>query len=83
MIPLTEPAWMKSSAVARRLGLETDTLKKWRAQGKGPKGWRRVRPTVVMNPVAEVLRFEMQWHEPPQLNDANPHTTKGRVLIAD
>ena len=83
MIPLTEPAWMKSSAVARRLGLETDTLKKWRAQGKGPKGWKRVSPTVVMYPVAEVLHFEKQWHEPALLNDANPHTTKGRVLIAD
>ena len=62
MIPLTETAWLKSSAVARRLGIETDTLKKWRAQGKGPKGWKRVSRTVVMYPVADVLQFEQTWH---------------------
>ena len=84
MIPLTEPAWMKSSAIAHRLGLETDTLKKWRSQGKGPKGWKRISRTVVMYPVAEVLRFEKQWHEPVQLHEANQHSPmKGGAHIAD
>lgn len=83
MIPLAEAAWMKSSAVARRLGLQTDTLKKWRAQGKGPKGWKRISPTVVMYPVSEVVQFEERWHEPTQLNEADSHTVKGGVHLAN
>jgi transposase-like protein len=80
MIALTETAWMRSSAVARRLGLETDTLKKWRSQAKGPKGWKRVSPTVVMYPVAEVLQFETTWHDAHQLNELNPHVKRGVQL---
>jgi transposase-like protein len=80
MIAHTETAWMRSSAVARRLGLATDTLKKWRSQEKGPKGWKRVSPTVVMYPVAEVLQFEKTWHEAHQLNESNPHSNRGIQL---
>lgn len=53
--------WMQSPAVARRFGVKTGTLNKWRQQGKGPKGWKRISPTVVVYPVFEVLKFEQQW----------------------
>jgi hypothetical protein len=56
-----EAGWMQSKAVAKLLGVKTNTLKKWRGQGKGPKGWKRVAPTVVMYPVAEVNDFQHQW----------------------
>ena len=54
--------WMRSSAVACRLGIKTDTLKKWRAQGKGPSGWKRTSATAVMYTVTTVLQFEEKWH---------------------
>ncbi len=75
---LTETAWMKSSAVARRLGIETCTLKKWRTQGKGPKCWRRVSSTVVMYPVSELLKFEETWHGPQPINSLNLRGPGGR-----
>ena len=55
--------WLQSRAVARFFGVKTDTLKHWRAQGKGPQGWRRVSPTVVMYPVSEVKKFHEQWSQ--------------------
>jgi len=82
MIALTEVAWMKSSAVAQRLGIQTGTLKKWRAEGKGPKGWRRISRTVVMYPVAEVLRFEQTWHEFESASGPKLHSVGG-VAIAN
>jgi len=54
---------MQSPAVAMRFGVKTGTLNKWRQQGKGPKGWKRVSPTVVVYPVSEVRRFEEQWEQ--------------------
>lgn len=53
--------WMLSPAVARRFGIKTGTLNKWRQQDRGPKGWKRVSRTVVAYPVSEVLKFEQQW----------------------
>lgn len=45
---------MQARAVAKRLGIKTDTLKKWRRAGRGPRGWRKSGKTVVLYPVAEV-----------------------------
>lgn len=45
---------MQARAVARRIGIKTDTLKKWRRTGRGPRGWKRVGKTVVLYPVREV-----------------------------
>lgn len=56
-----DSGWMRSGAVAARLGLKTGTLRKWRTEGRGPAGWRRVSPTCVMYPVSGVLEFEASW----------------------
>jgi hypothetical protein len=53
--------WMQSGAVATRLGVKTGTLRKWRSEGRGPTGWRRVSATCVMYPVNSVLKFEAAW----------------------
>ena len=55
--------WMRSGAVAARLGLKTGTLRKWRSEGRGPAGWRRVSATSVMYPVNSVLKFEASWRK--------------------
>jgi len=48
---------IKASEVARRIGVKTGTLGKWRRQGKGPKGWYALSATVVVYPESEVQRF--------------------------
>lgn len=53
--------WMLSGAVAKRLGVKTSTLKKWRSTGKGPSAWRRVSKTVVVYLVSGVSEFERTW----------------------
>jgi hypothetical protein len=55
--------WMRSGAVAARLGLKTGTLRKWRSEGRGPTGWSRVSATCVMYPVSSVLKFEASWRK--------------------
>jgi hypothetical protein len=62
-VPVHDEGWMQSPAVAKRFGIQTGTLNKWRQHGKGPQGWKRVSPTVVVYPVSEVLKFEAQWKE--------------------
>lgn len=61
--PIVERGWLQSGAVAKLFGMKTGTLKKWRAAGKGPRGWKRVAPTVVMYPVTEVVRFHERWQQ--------------------
>lgn len=56
-----DSGWMRSGAVAARFGLKTGTLRKWRTEGRGPAGWRRVSRTCVMYPVSSVLEFEASW----------------------
>lgn len=47
-----------SSAVAARLiGIRTQTLAKWRCQGKGPTGWVRVSDTHVTYELRAVQAF--------------------------
>lgn len=48
---------IKASEVARRIGVKTGTLGKWRRQGKGPKGWYALSATVVVYPETEVQQF--------------------------
>jgi transposase-like protein len=43
--------------VARRIGIKTATLAKWRCLGKGPQGWIQVSPTHVTYPRSEVEKF--------------------------
>jgi len=59
---LNGSGWMLSSAVARRLGIKTDTLKHWRLVGKGPRVWRRTSRTTVHYSISSVIEFEMNWH---------------------
>ena len=60
--------WMLAPAVAKRFGIQTGTLKKWRQQGKGPRGWKRIAPTVVVYPVDEVQKFDAKWRDTPKPN---------------
>jgi predicted site-specific integrase-resolvase len=46
-----------SAEVARRLGIRTQTLAKWRMEGKGPKGWIYLSATRVAYPEEEVDVF--------------------------
>ena len=43
--------------LARRLGVKTATLAKWRQLGRGPRGWIRVSETFVVYPLDEVEMF--------------------------
>jgi hypothetical protein len=54
----TDDLWMQSRDVAKRLGIKTQTLAKWRLMGKGPQGWKRVAPNVVLYPASAVREYE-------------------------
>jgi hypothetical protein len=49
--------YLPSTAVARRLGIKTQTLAVWRCKGKGPKGWIHISATRVAYPEEEVEVF--------------------------
>ena len=51
-------AVVPATALARRLGLRTGTLGKWRRLGKGPGGWYYQSNTRVVYPLAEIESFE-------------------------
>ncbi len=57
---------IKASEVARRIGVKTATLGKWRRQGKGPKGWYALSATVVVYPELEVQRFLREQQAQPE-----------------
>ena len=42
---MSGPNYLPSGVVARRLGIKTQTLAKWRMEGKGPRGWFHLSPT--------------------------------------
>lgn len=50
--------FVAASDLARRWGLKTETLGKWRWIGKGPKGWKYQSKTRVVYPLAEVEKYE-------------------------
>lgn len=49
--------------VAKILGIQTSTLRKWRQRGKGPRDYRRLGATVVVYRRASVEEFirEVGW----------------------
>jgi predicted DNA-binding transcriptional regulator AlpA len=46
--------YVLAPVVARKLGVKTATLAKWRQHGRGPRGWVRYSPTAVAYPTHEV-----------------------------
>ncbi len=48
---------ISSTDAARLIGVRTQTLAKWRWQGKGPSGWVRISATHVTYAMAEVKKF--------------------------
>ena len=48
---------ISSQAAARMIGIKTQTLAKWRCQGKGPVDWILVTPTLVTYSVGSVRAF--------------------------
>jgi len=48
---------ISSAEVAKRIGIKTQTLAKWRWPGRGPGGWLEVSPTHVTCPLREVEEF--------------------------
>src|ERR1035438_9319844 len=47
-----------ATALAKRWGMKTGTLSKWRRLKKGPRGWYALSPTYIVYPLEEVERFE-------------------------
>src|SRR5437763_958047 len=45
---------ISSTDAARLIGIRTQTLAKWRWQGKGPAGWVRISPTHVTYPLSAI-----------------------------
>jgi len=68
---------IKASEVARRIGVKTGTLGKWRRQGKGPKGWYALSATVIVYPETEVQKFlrEHQANLERRAQAASAHLT--------
>ena len=48
---------ISSTDAARLIGVRTQTLAKWRWQGKGPSGWVRISPTHVTYPLRAIEKF--------------------------
>lgn len=55
-----EPNFVRSSEAARRLGVRTKTLARWRHRGVGPSGWLRLSPTMTVYPMASLAAFMEQ-----------------------
>lgn len=49
--------YVKSSEAARRLGVTTKTLAKWRCARKGPAGWIYASATMTLYPEIELEAF--------------------------
>lgn len=52
-----ETNFVRSSVAARKLGVRTRTLAKWRQRGAGPKGWVRLSPTMTLYPEWGLAEF--------------------------
>jgi len=48
---------ISSAAAAKLIGIKTQTLAKWRWQGRGPRGWVQVSTTHVTYQLREVEEF--------------------------
>ena len=53
---MSSSEYLTAPQLAKRWGLHTDTLKRWRDAGKGPAYFRT--PGFVLYPLAEVERYE-------------------------
>lgn len=53
----TGSGYISAQVVARRFGIKTGTLSKWRSSGRGPKGWLHLSATRVVYPEAAVDEF--------------------------
>ena len=61
--------WITSSEAARRLGVRTKTLAKWRHQRKGPEGWIYASATLTLYPESALEAFiEEQAKRKPVFN---------------
>ena len=58
--------YISAQVVARRFGIKTGTLSKWRSSGRGPKGWFHLSATRFAYPEAAVDEFlrELKAHPP-------------------
>jgi transposase-like protein len=50
-------AQVKAADVAKELGMKTQTLRKWRMHGRGPKGWMKHSKTLVTYDRAEIEEY--------------------------
>jgi helix-turn-helix protein len=48
---------ISSAEAAKLIGIKTQTLAKWRWQGRGPEGWLQISTTHVTYPLSEVEKF--------------------------
>ncbi len=64
--------WMLSRDVARVLGVKTNTLAKWRINGKGPKNWKRTSATTVHYSVQSVIEFQQTWDDTAETSNDAP-----------
>ena len=56
-----------AAVLAKRWGLKTATLGKWRRLKKGPRGWYPLSPTYIVYPLEEVERFEAERQKAARL----------------
>ena len=72
---LTRIPYIKSSEAARRLGVTTKTLAKWRHLKKGPGGWIYASPTLTLYPENELGAFiQERAGKTPTFNFRRPGT---------
>lgn len=66
-----------SAEVARRLGIKTQTLAKWRCGGRGPQGWTHLSATRCVYPEEAVEAFIRRLSEQrPTFNLPGPTRPK-------
>ena len=57
---LTRARYIRSSEAARRLGVTTKTLAKWRHERKGPGGWIYASATMTLYPENELETYILE-----------------------
>lgn len=55
--------WIAARNVAKLLGVQTGTLRKWRSTGYGPKNHVRIKGNLVVYPKDEVEKFRESLKE--------------------
>lgn len=63
-------SYLKAQDVAKRLGIKTSTLARWRSDGKGPAGYFAISDTCIVYPEDEVEKFiERRRSESPGVRE--------------